>query len=458
MRPTNTVGDLQSTIRVMAYNIWFGAGVNPAHIERGSNMNRLADLIALVRQANPDILGLEEVCEWTSGNPTTIDQFAAGLNMNYYLAQSWRGINTALFSKYPILETENLSEYIGNNGALRAVVQTPDGKKINVVVVHLDPSDQVLRSCQFDKLRRTMESYKNDVGILMGDINSPPGSSEALIPTLGGWQLAQGETIDDIFVLSRQAWKSEGMCFSAVASDPGCVLDAGISDHRPVGAILSFYDSPNTSSYVSSNTPTPIAGCNFDRAPAEPPDDSFNGAVLDAAKWRDVSYGGGVVRQDGRLILSTDGSQASSSATIQSVWNLVGNFDIQAEFQIGADWGIPANDHVNGAYFGVKIAGQNYHITRIRSKDEEKFFAWSTTGALSVNQPATALAGKYRLARNDATLILYYDIGMGWEKLASVSVPGEPALVYMGNSTVNVAQAVTSYFDNFTINSGFTIY
>jgi endonuclease/exonuclease/phosphatase family metal-dependent hydrolase len=456
--PANTLGVPQSSIRVMAYNIWFGAGVNPAHTERGSNMNRLADLIALVKQADPDILGLEEVTEWTSGNPATIDQFAAALKMNYYLAQSWRGINTAVFSKFPIRETENLSEYIGNNGALRAVVQTPDGKMINVVVVHLDPRDQVLRSCQFDKLRRIMESHNHEISILMGDINSLPGSSEANYLTYGGWQLAQSETIDDIFVHSRQAWRAEGMCFSTTPSNPDCILDAGISDHRPVGATLSFFDAPNTSSFISLYTPTPISGCDFNRAPAAPPDDSFDGAVLDATKWRDLSYNGGIVRQDGRLILSTDGAQPSSGAMIQSKWNLVGNFDIQAEFQISQEWGVPAKDHVNGAYLGVKISGQNYHITRIRSKEEEKFFAWSTTGALSVNHPATALAGKYRLVRNDTTLNLYYDIGAGWQELASVTVPAEPALVYLGNSTVNVAQALTSYFDNFVINAGSAAY
>ena len=66
LAPTNTPGIPKLTLRLMAYNIWFGAGVNPAHIERGSNMNRLEDLITLVKQANPDILGLEEVSEWTS--------------------------------------------------------------------------------------------------------------------------------------------------------------------------------------------------------------------------------------------------------------------------------------------------------------------------------------------------------------------------------------------------------
>ena len=216
----------QLTVRVMSYNILFGAGVN-----RESNMNRLSDLITLVKQVNPDIMGLEEVCEWESGNPTIISQFASELDMNYYYAPTWRGIDLAIFSKFTILETENLSEYVGNNGALRVVLQTPDGQKLNVVVVHLDPEDVVLRSSQFDKLRRTMESYSNQPSILMGDTNALPNSQEVKYLTQGGWELVQSETIDNIFMLSKQAWSKA----------PISIMDTGISDHKPVGATISFY-------------------------------------------------------------------------------------------------------------------------------------------------------------------------------------------------------------------------
>lgn len=453
--PKSTLETPQFSVRVMSYNIWFGAGVNPAHIERGSNMNRLEDLITLVRSADPDILGLQEVCEWTSGNPSTIDYFASELNMNYYLAPSWRGINTALFSKYPILETENLSEYVGNNGALRAVVQTPDGQRINVVVVHLDPVDKVLRSCQFDKLRRIMESYKGEISILLGDINTLPYNSDAKYLTKGGWELAQSESIDNIFILSGKTWSSEAICFSTKTSNQDCVLDTGISDHRPVGTTFSFYDTPSElSNKEELLTPDPIDGCKYNRAPAETPNDRFDYTGLDTEKWRDVSYGDGKVEQNNRLVLSTDGTQPSSSARIQSRWTLNDDFDIQIDFQIADNWGYPAIEHVDGAFLGVKIAGQDYHITRIRTTNDNKFFAWSTTGDLAIDHPTTSLSGKYRMVRKDAILYFYYDIGQGWEELSNISVPKESALVYIGNATVNVSQSLTTFFDNFVITSG----
>jgi len=149
------------TVRVMTFNTLFGAGVEPGHAERGNSGSRLADLITLVKQADPDLLGLQELSGWMTGNPPAIQQFANALGMQYYLAQTWRGMNIALFSKYPILESENLSTYIGNNGALREVVQSPDGGRLNVVVAHLDPNNPLLRACQYDKLRRVMERGGN---------------------------------------------------------------------------------------------------------------------------------------------------------------------------------------------------------------------------------------------------------------------------------------------------------
>src|SRR5690606_37895838 len=97
----------------------------------------------------------------------------------------------ALFSKYPILETENLSDYVGNNGALRAVVQLPDGQELNVVVAHLDPKDEDLRSCEFDKLRHIMTAYQDHPSIMMGDFNTYSNTPNTHHLTDGGWQLVQ---------------------------------------------------------------------------------------------------------------------------------------------------------------------------------------------------------------------------------------------------------------------------
>jgi hypothetical protein len=443
-KPTTPPGIPRLTVRLMAYNVWLGAGMESGHTERGSNMNRFDDLVMLVKQADPDILGLEELNGWTAGDPTIIEQFAKEINMNYYMAPTWRGFNIGLFTKFPILETENLSEYVGNNGALRAVVQTPDGKKMNVVIVHLDPTDAALRACEFDKLRILMSAYQANPSILMGDINTFPHSAEAVYLNQGGWLLVKSETIDDIFVLTDQDVSAKNICISTDKSMPDCVLDTGISDHKPVAA-ATFRKSAN---------------CNYERAPAEVPNDSLTGTKLDESKWHPVGSGG-IVREEGRLILTTSSEAPSTSAKIQSKWQLQGDFDIQVDFQIDESWTQPVTDHLDGAYFGVNIDGQSYHITRLRriaGGNADAFFVWSTDGKLNGEKNTTAVAGKYRIVRNGTNLSFQYDEGAGWVELGAVTVPDDPVTVYLGNSTVNEAQVFTTYFENFLINSGKAIY
>jgi endonuclease/exonuclease/phosphatase (EEP) superfamily protein YafD len=249
------------TIRVMAYNIWFGAGAVPVHPERGLE-NRMDDLIAFIEDVSPDLLGLEELTEWTSGTPSIIQSFADTVNMEYYVAETLSGFPMALFSRYPILEGENLSERVGNNGALRATVQMPNGSKLVVVVVHLDPNNSKLRTCEFDRLRRILEPYRDQPAILMGDINTLPGGLETKPLTDGGWQLVRSQTIDDIFIWSHQAWTAKPMCFSSdTTSTPDCFLLRSISDHRPVGVNLSLYGFDNLFKIQDLPVPAPLPAC-----------------------------------------------------------------------------------------------------------------------------------------------------------------------------------------------------
>lgn len=190
-----------------------------------------------------------------------------------------------------------------------------------------------------------------------------------------------------------------------------------------------------------------------------PPNDTFDGTVLNRNKWRPVVSDGARLRQDGRLILSTDGSQPTAGASVASNWLFPGDFDVQVDFQLGEDWAAPAHDHVDAAYLSVDIDGQNYRITRLGLPGSAgQFMAWSTTGALTKAINTDALAGKYRLTRTGTTLTIFFDVGKGWQELDSTPVPASPAQVVMGNGSINASQAFTTYFDNFQINSGLTTY
>jgi len=233
---------------------------------------------------------------------------------------------------------------------------------------------------------------------------------------------------------------------------------ANLVANGPKSITITATDSSrNVSSKVTQgvlNNPAPVLDQN-------PPDDGFDGVVLDRDKWSPGINGGGTVEQNNRLIARTDGSTTHSNVLINANWSLIGDFDIQVEFQIGEGWSSPNSDHIDGATFGVNIDGKSYHITRLRRVEgsgSDVLFAWSTSGAVSGEIPSNALSGKYRLVRNGTILYLLYDFGAGWKEFKSVAVPSSAATVYMGNGCINTSKTFTTYFDNFHINSGLTTF
>jgi hypothetical protein len=215
---------------------------------------------------------------------------------------------------------------------------------------------------------------------------------------------------------------------------------------------MDFWSNVSTSPLeVEQQNPAP----NLD---STPPNDDFSGKTLDGSKWTISSGGGATITQDDRLIVTTASQPALSGAQVSSTWVFPGDFDVQVDFQLGEGWASPAHDHLDGAYLDATIDGQDYRITRLRSSNEDKFLSWSSTGALSNDAINAALAGKYRLVRSATTLYLLFDIGEGWQELASTTVPAEPARINLGNGSINAALGFTSYFDHFQINSGITTY
>lgn len=345
--PTNTLPAPEMTFKVMAYNILFGAGVEPDHAEQPGN--HLNDLIALVKEADPDFLGLEEVSGWEAGNPSVIEQFASAVKMEYYyLAPNLTTLNNAIFSKYPILETQNLSDIV-SIGALRAKVQLPDGSTLNLVVVHLNPENSYLRSCEFDRLRSLMESYRYEPGILMGDWNASYSSSEARYLTQAGWELVTGASIDSIMIRSANAWSSEHICFQRGLSRNGCIGDSGISDHLPVGAVISFYDVPNAAYQELTATPARPYGC-FSQDEIGLFADPILAAIANRAPdyqddFSDPSSGWAIQTTNGEsgyvsgeYFLRTDDSQnayisSNSSYAVPSYTDMA--FDLESSFETG---------------------------------------------------------------------------------------------------------------------------
>jgi len=240
--------------------------------------------------------------------------------------------------------------------------------------------------------------------------------------------------------------RGDGIYTRSVTISPWNVAENGIKNLE-VNAMDFWGNKTSITINLELKNPT--------RVTTEYLNDSFDGTDLNTEKWQMDVTGGGTVAQDDKLIVNTSVSSTYSHARIQSTRTITGDFDIQVNFQIDEGWSYPANDHLDGANFGVIIDGQSYLITRLRrSNGDDVMMVWSSTDSLFGEAPINSLTGKLRILRVGDTLILLYDIGQGWVELASTLVPPNSARVQMGNGSINAGYAFTSYFDDFHVNSG----
>ena len=220
-----------------------------------------------------------------------------------------------------------------------------------------------------------------------------------------------------------------------------------------LAATDSGRNTGTTTVQVELNNPAPALDKN-------PPNDEFNGTALDATKWSPYTSGGSVGIQDGRLALSTGSQPVTSTAAVYPNWEFTGDFDVQVDFQAGAGWPDPAeNKHIDLATFGVTIAGNCVNMVRVQSGGLDSIVVWNcSTGHDEGNIFTSALSGKYRIIRNGTTLFFLFDPGSGWQELASVTVPPNPAQISMAVADYEASQAFTTYFDNFHVNSGLSTF
>lgn len=248
-----------ASFKVLSYNILYGAGFDrqwdagvPPHLV---GKNRLPDLLAVVRAANPDIWGIQEATGWDRGTPSVIQQVAQELGMNYFLAQVPSGFHLGLVTKFEILETENLSAEVGRQGVLRATLLSPAGKKLNVFIVHLDPASADTRLCQVSTLVQQMQPYTGQWTILMGDMNFQPSSREYQRLEQAGWKPMAVEPswgIDQIWVYPSVPWTSTTW-FQSLP------VPKDISDHNPIGAELGTFPMAVPPPTGTPFLPTPAA-------------------------------------------------------------------------------------------------------------------------------------------------------------------------------------------------------
>jgi endonuclease/exonuclease/phosphatase family metal-dependent hydrolase len=172
-----------TNVTLMTYNVLSGAGADTVYPwnlrwaanHEGYSGNRLPQVLAAVKAANPDILGVEEAHQWDLGKPPVAQSVAEELGMQYFLGRSTNPdsgfANVVIFSKFPILSAESFSSHF-TRAALHAELQVLEDKTLHVFVVHLDANSSATRSeeCRFRKCDANESRASSD---LIGRENEP---------------------------------------------------------------------------------------------------------------------------------------------------------------------------------------------------------------------------------------------------------------------------------------------
>ncbi|WP_339754576.1 endonuclease/exonuclease/phosphatase family protein [Algoriphagus aquimarinus] len=148
--------DKVKSLKVMTYNIWNG-------FDWGKDSLRQESLIQWVKEQNPDVLALQELCGY---NEEKLRHDAAQWGHPYVQILKEGGYPTALTSKEPIeLIEKNVSNFW--HGLLH--VKTFG---IDFFVVHLSPSDSDTRLREAKQIKSRIQELQSDSYIILGDFNT----------------------------------------------------------------------------------------------------------------------------------------------------------------------------------------------------------------------------------------------------------------------------------------------
>jgi peptidylprolyl isomerase len=227
---------LRDTVRILAYNIHHGEGVDSV-----LDLERIA---AVIRSVDPDLVALQEIDSVTTrtGGVDQASELArlTGLEARYGRFMAYRGgaYGMAILSRWPIEASANLRLPDGEEPrtALSVIVRSPvSGERLRFVGIHLyrTEEERMAQAVALDSLL----SEGDLTTILAGDFNSTPDSpvmgrlGESWQPVAKGTDRFTFSSYDPVreidFVLLRP-----GERFTVLSQR---LLDEPVaSDHRPV--------------------------------------------------------------------------------------------------------------------------------------------------------------------------------------------------------------------------------
>jgi endonuclease/exonuclease/phosphatase family metal-dependent hydrolase len=158
------------TLKVLTYNIQQGYDA--------AGMKNYDGQLALIRQFNPDVIGLQEsdTSRIANGNSDVVHYFADRLGMySYYGPKTVLGtFGVALLSRYPIENPRTFYMYsTGEQTATIVAEITAGGKTYHVMITHLGNGGPLP---QLEDILSTLDTQQNIV--LVGDFNFKPTTAQ----------------------------------------------------------------------------------------------------------------------------------------------------------------------------------------------------------------------------------------------------------------------------------------
>ena len=144
--------------KIITYNIWNG-------FDFGKDESRREELVNWVKEQNPAIIGLQELCNYS---PEKLKEDAKNWGHEYSVLLKTTGYSVGLASKYPIEIKEKILEGM-HHGALHCITGG-----IDVFVVHFSPSSFQKRSEEAKIIQQKLAEVAktNQYYIVLGDFNA----------------------------------------------------------------------------------------------------------------------------------------------------------------------------------------------------------------------------------------------------------------------------------------------
>lgn len=146
------------------------------NVYRGGE-NRFPEVLGVIRDANPDILAIQEACGWRdNGRLAELGEIIGIPNTGRYIcpanprSKSGRIFDIAFYSRY-----QSILERVWNDTdkvwhVIPKFQITVGGRKVAVIPVHLSPKSEDLRLLEVGIINEAIR--KDEDAVLLGDLNS----------------------------------------------------------------------------------------------------------------------------------------------------------------------------------------------------------------------------------------------------------------------------------------------